>query len=236
MKLADLRDVCAEALIMIEMQISVLRRGHCETPEEEVWCKLLLADLTLLRAELNDHIGALQSILTVCTAVTTGRYLQDWQQCTRWAGQCEGCTSAEACDSFDDREPYTVIDAYLSELSPLSDFARRWILFQEPYQRQRRAMMFGPEGLFGGRKVVMYQDNGSGGLKPMSDEDAVAAMAARNALTDAKNASMALRLDQYALNLERLRYLCTVKGDLQEMAAIIETGMPPQVRSTMVPS
>jgi hypothetical protein len=150
----------------------------------------------------------------------------------RWAGHCDGCTSPDACDGFDAREPYAVIASRLSELSPLSDFARQWILYQEEYQRQRRDLMFGPKGLFGGSKIVAYADDGSGVLKPMSAEDSVAALAAHNAQEDAKNSSMALRLDQYDLNLERLAYLCRVKGDLQEMAAIIENGMPPQVRPT----
>ena len=236
MKLADLRNVCAEALLVIHSQISLLRRGHDATPEEEVRCKLALADFTLLRDDLKEHIGALASILTVCKAVAAGRYLEDWQQCTRWSGHCHGCTSQKTCDNFDAREPHSVIASQLSELSPLSDFARRWILFQEPYQRQRRELVFGPEGLVGDSTIVLYQDDGSRVLKPMSEEDAATAMTAHDAREDAKNASMALRLDQYDLNLERLAYICTVKGDLQEIAAIIEGGMPPQVRPVMMPS
>jgi hypothetical protein len=236
MKLKDLRNVCAETELMIHTQIDLLRQGHYQTLEEDIRGKVMLADFMLLKAELRDHIGALESILTVCKAVAAGRYLEDWQQCARWAGQCQGCTSPEACDSFDSREPYTVIASQLSELSPLSDFARQWILYQEEYQRQRRDLIFGPEGLFGGSKIVTYADDGSGVLKPLSEKDSAAALAAHDAREDRKNASMALRVDQYDLNLERLAYLCRVKGDLQEMAAIIERGMPPQVRPPMVPS
>ncbi len=235
MKLADLRDVCAEAEIMIYTQISLLRQGHCETLEEEVKSKLMLADFMLLKDELKEHIGALESILTVCNAMAAGRYLEDWQQCRRWSGDstCHGCTSTEQCEAFDPRDPHAVMASQLSDLSPLSDFARQWILYQEEYQRQCRDLMFGPEGLFGGSKIVTYDDDGSDVLKPMSAEDSVAALAAHNAQEDAKNASMALRLDQYDLNLERLAYLCRVKGDLQEIAAIIEGGMPPQVRPSI---
>jgi hypothetical protein len=236
MKLQDLRNVCAEAELIIHTQITLLRQGHVETLEEEVRGKLVLADFMLLKAELRDHIGALESILTVCKAVAAGRYLEDWQQCTRWSGHCDGCTAPEACDGFDGREPHTVIASQLSELSPLSHFAREWIRYQEPYQRQRRDLLFGPNGLFGGAKIVMYQDNGSGVLKPLSKEDSAAALAAHDAQEDAKNESMVLRLEQYDLNLERLAYLCRVKGDLQEIAAIIEGGMPPQVRPVIMPS
>jgi hypothetical protein len=236
MKLADLRNVCAEAELMIHAQINLLRHGHYQMLEEEVRSKVMLADFLLLKDELKEHIGALESILTVCKAVAAGRYLEDWQQCARWSDRCQGCTSAEACDGFDGREPHSVIASQLSELSPLSDFAREWIRYQEGYQRRRRDLLFGPEGLFGGAKMVMYQDDGSGTLKPPSEEDSAAALAAHHAQEDAENESIALRLEQYELNRERLAYLCRVKGDLQEIAAIIEHSMPPQVRPVMMPS
>lgn len=236
MKLEDLRIVCAETELMIHTQLSLLRQGRCKTLEEEAPYKLMLAEFTLLKAELKEHNGALESLLTVCKAVAAGHYLEDWQQCARWAGQCQGCTALEACDAFDGREPHTVIASQLPELSPLSDFAREWIRYQEHYQRQRRDLVFGPEGLFGGAKIVMYQDEGSGVLKPMSAEASAAALAAHDAQEDAKNESMGLRLEQYDLNRERLAYLCRVKGDLQEMATIIEHGMPPQVRPEIMPS
>jgi len=236
MKFKELRNVCAETELIILTQVDLLRHGHDQTPEEDVRGRLMLADFILLKAELRDHVGTLESILTVCKAVADGRYLEDWQQCTRWAGQCQGCTSPEACDGFDGREPRTVIASRLSELSPLSDIAREWIRDQEPFQRQRRDLLFGPEGLFGSTEIVMYQDDGSGVLKPMSEADAAAARAAHDAREDATNESMASRVDQYHLNLERLAYLCRVKGDLQEIAAIIESGMPPQIRPPIVAS
>jgi hypothetical protein len=120
------------------------------------------------------------------------------------------------------------------ELSPRSDFSWKWILFQEQYQRARREQVFGSGGLFGGSKIVMYQDDGLGVLRPVSDEDAATAWAAQDAQEDAHNESLALRLDQYELNRDRLVYLCTVKEDLRDVAAIIEGGMPPQVRPGIV--
>jgi hypothetical protein len=234
MKLKDLQGVCGEAKLMIHMQINILCRGEYGTPEEEIRCKLMLADFTLLKAELKEHIAALESILTVCKAAAAGRYIEDRQQCTRWLKQCDGCASAEQCDNFDGRDPHSVIAARLSELSPLSDFARKWILFQEQYQRQRRDLISGPGGLFGDAKIVMYQEavseDGEKVLVPMSDEESAAGIAQRDTQEDAQNESMARRLDQYELNRERPAYLCRIKGDLQEVAAIIEGGMPPQVR------
>jgi hypothetical protein len=236
MKFKELRNVCAETELIIHTPVNLLRHGHEQTPEEDVRGRLMLADFILLKAELRDHIGTLESILTVCKAVADGRYLEDWQQCTRWAGHCQGCTSPDACDGFDGREPHTVIASLLSELSPLSDVAREWIRYQGSYQRHRRDLLFGPEGLFGSAKIVMYQDDGSGILKPMGEVDAAAARAAHDAQEDATNESMASRVEQYDLNLERLAYLCRVKGDLQEIAAIIESGMPPHVRSPILGS
>jgi hypothetical protein len=240
MKLPELRQVCAETELMIEMQLNTLRHRRPKTVDAEVQSKLMLADFLLLKRELKEHIGALESILTVCQAVAAGRYLEEWQQCSRWAGTCHGCTAPEACDHFDGRDPHAVIASLLAELAPLSDAARRWILFQEDYQRQRRHFMFGPGGLFGDAQVVMYQEatgaDGEAVLVPMSAEASAAARARRDAQQDAANASVARRLDQYDLNRERLAHLCSVHGDLQEIAAIIEGGMPPQVRQEIVPS
>ena len=240
MKLQELREVCAEAELMIEMQLTTLRRGPQETLDAEVQSKLMLADFILLKRELRDHIDSLESILTVCQAVAAGRYLEDWQQCTRWGGTCQGCTDLDACDHFDARDPHAVIASLLAELAPLSDAARRWIRFQEDYQRQRRQLMFGPGGLFGDATLVMYQEvtneDGEAVLVPMHADEVALAKAQRDAHQDATNVSVARRLDQYDLNRERLAHLCRVHGDLQEIAAIIEGGMPPQVRQEIVPS
>jgi hypothetical protein len=73
-------------------------------------------------------------------------------------------------------------------------------------------------------------------LKPASDRKSVTALAACNAKQDAANGSIALRLDRYALNRARLGPLCIVKGDLQEIAVIVESGMPPQVKPGSVES
>jgi hypothetical protein len=240
MKLKELRQVCAEAELMIEMQLTTLRRGSQETVDAEVQSKLMLADFLLLKHELKEHIGTLDSILTVCQAVAAGRYLEEWQQCSRWAGTCHGCTAPEACDHFDDRDPHAVIASLLDELAPLSDLARQWIVYQEEYQRQRRHLVFGPGGLFGDATLVMYQEvtseDGEAVLVPMNADEAATARAQRDAHQDATNASVARRLDQYDLNRERLAHLCRGHGDLQEIAAIIEGGLPPQVRREIVPS
>jgi hypothetical protein len=236
MKLKDLRDVCGEAELMIHLQLSVLRRGSGQAPEEDVRSKLLLAEFVLLKAELRAHIGALEAILAVCQAVAAGRYREDWQQCARWAGQCEGCSAPDACDNFDDREPHAVIAAQLAELAALSDFAREWILAQAPYQRQRRAWMFGPGGVFQGTTPVTEAADGASVYRPLPAEEAARLRAARDAQMDRQNESMARRLDQYELNRERLAHLCRVQGDLHEIAAIIDTGMPPQVRPGIVSS
>ena len=134
-----------------------------------------------MKLELKEHIGALETNLTVCQTVDVGRYLEDCQQCTRWAGPCHGCTAPEACDNFDGRAPHAVIASLLAELTPLSEVARQWILFQENYQRQRRHLLFGAGGLFGDAPVVMYHEatgeDDKTVLVPMSAEASAAAMA-----------------------------------------------------------
>jgi hypothetical protein len=237
MKLTDLQDVADEAELAIRMCSMQARRGTCRTDDEEGKLYWIIGRCTVLRDELKEHIRSLERILRVCKAVKQGRYLDAWQRCTRWGQPCaHACTSDEWCDGFDARDPYTVIAAELSEIKPLSEPLRGWILLQWEMQRSRRERMFGPKGLFGGRKIVMYQDDGSGVLTPMSEDDSAAALAAHEARQDAKNESRALRLEQYDLNLQRLADLCRVQGDLQEIAAIIEGGMPPQVRPAIAPS
>jgi hypothetical protein len=49
MKLKELRQVCAEAELMIQMQINTLRQVPQETMAAEVRCKLMLADFMLLK-------------------------------------------------------------------------------------------------------------------------------------------------------------------------------------------
>jgi hypothetical protein len=233
MKLGELQDVCQEAELMIDMCSIQIRRRRCEIEEEQLRLYWLIGHYTLRRDELNEHIHTLERILQMCEAVKQRRYPEDWQRCTRLSSKysCEhACMSSERCDGFDERDAHTVIAEALSELEPFSNPLRGWILYQFQMQRRRRELICGPDGLLGDAKIVIYGDDGSGVLKPMSDEEASAAMAQQDAKEDAENEAMALRIDQYELNRQRIVHLCEVKGDLQEVAAIIEGGMPPQVR------
>jgi hypothetical protein len=98
-------------------------------------------------------------------------------------------------------------------------------------------MIFGPGGIFGDAKLMIHdtveRPDGTTAMVPMSEEDAAQAMAQHHAKDDAANESMAMRIDQYALNFERSRHLCEAKGDLQDIAAMIKDGLPPQVRSDL---
>jgi hypothetical protein len=105
MNLNELQELYHEADLIISLKIDSLLQEEYRTLGEKVSRKLELADLMLMTAELKQHIDALKSILTVCQAVAAGRYLEDWQQCTQWKGDCAGYTSREQCGIFDAREP-----------------------------------------------------------------------------------------------------------------------------------
>jgi hypothetical protein len=78
----------------------------------------------------------------------------------------------------------------------------------------------------------MYTQGEDGGYVPMNDEDSAAALAAYDARQDIANASMALRVEQYELNLQHIRRICETKGDLQAVVRVIEEGMPPTIRQS----
>jgi len=113
---------------------------------------------------------------------------------------------------------------------------RAWIEAQLPLQRGMRERIWGEDGIFGGAKLVPYAADEDGVLHPVSEEDAKAAMAKHDAEEDRANESIALRVDQYALNLEQIRRICQAHGDLQAVVTIITEGLPPQLRQLVSPS
>jgi hypothetical protein len=239
MKLAELQDVCDEAELMIDICSRQVRGSSCETNQDEEKLYWIIGYCTVLRDELHEHIRTLERILRVCEAVKQGRYLEDWQRCNRvsMTFQCtHACMSTEQCNGFDARDPYTVIAKDLAELEAFSEPLRRWIVYQQDMQRSRRKLIFGPDGLFGRAKLVRYEHDGSGVLKPVHEEDAGPMWATEDAKEDAKNESMGLRLDQYELNIQRIAQIFAVNGHVGEIAIIIETGVPPQVRTAIVAS
>jgi hypothetical protein len=236
MKLKELRSVAGEACLIEHILIMKLRRDGCETELETLHCKLGLADISLLQAEIKEHKGTLEQILTICETVGKGRYLEDWQRCSsRLPGYtCEhACTSSEQCDGFSDNDPYQAILFQLDELPPMTDELKRFIVAQLDLQRSRRELLHGPDGILGGAKFVMHTENDEGVLVPMSEEESAAAMAAYEAQEDTKNESMGLRVHQYELNLQHIRRLCETRGALTEVVSIIEDGMPPTLRQPL---
>jgi hypothetical protein len=233
MKIEELKKMSGETLLTTEMLTTQLRRCVDETSEKVLRMKLMLADFTVLRRELKDHIEALEDILKVCEAVAQGRYLEDCQRCHWGEHHCEyQCTRRdEHCDSFDDRDPYdNILSWFEDDLVPFSAMLRHWITAQVDLQRKRREAMWGKDGLFGNSKLVMYQQDDDGVMRPMTDEESQAAMATRDAKEDTSNQSMAMRVDQYELNLQHIRRICRAKGDLREVAAIINDGLPPTIQ------
>jgi hypothetical protein len=53
--------------------------------------------------------------------------------------------------------------------------------------------------------------------------------AAYDAEQNRQHESVANRVEQYELNLERIRVICRQGGSLQEVAMLITEGLPPQV-------
>jgi hypothetical protein len=234
MKLKELREVCGEAFFMVHVFTMRLRQGECETELETLRCKLGLADVSLLLAEIKEHKGTLEQILTICEAVAKGRYLEDWQRCREPLKPCEhACTSSEQCDGFSDHNPYQAILFQLDELRPMTDDLKQFIVAQLDLQRSRRAFLHSPDGPLGGVRFVMYDKNEEGVLVPISEEESAAAMAAYDAREDTKNESMGLRVEQYELNLQHIRRICQTRGALTEVVSIIEEGMPPTLRQPL---
>jgi hypothetical protein len=241
MKLKELREVSAEAMLMSDMCSSIVRAGNCKTEQDVSNATWAIGQAVLLHDELREHIGALENILKICEAVKQGRYLEDWQRCHWGEYRCEhACTSSDQCDGFTPDPPYTAITYWLSELKPFSEALRGWILYQLQLQRSKRNLLHGPGGLFEGAKLITYttveHDDGTTEMMPLSEEDAAKMWSELDAKEDAEHESMGLRVDQYELNLERIRHLCAVKGDLQEIVAIITDGLPPKIVQDISPS
>jgi hypothetical protein len=232
MKLKELQDVQRHIEIAIyTMIIHLCRYGHDEgvDPRQAMEWRLTLAAYILVEAELDDHIRGLESVLEVCAATAKGRYLEDWQRCSRWSREprAHGCTSAERCDGFDERTPYRAISDALEALSPLSNPLQRWIMAQLDLGRGKREAMY---RLFDGVDMVKM------GADDPPERETLMEVWAEEDKEDTRNGSMALRVDQYELNLVRIKQICQVQGDLQEVVTLITEGMPPQIGSDMMPS
>jgi hypothetical protein len=238
MKLKELRDVSTEAFMIVHLSTSLLRRRNYETEAHAFNLKLGLAEAALLHAEAKEHIGVLESGLEICEAVARGRYLEDRQRgCARWGSGCRyACTSQEDCENFDERDPYTAIRSLLDELEPFTEGLRSFIVAQGHLQRSRRQAIWGEGGLFGGATIVMHTQDEDGVLHPMSEEESKDALAMHDADKDRANESMALRVDQYDLNLGHIRRICHERGDLREIVTIINDGLPPTLRQPISPS
>jgi hypothetical protein len=147
MTLKELRKVAGEACFMVHILTMRLRRQACETELEVLQWKLGLADVSLLQAEVREHTGTLEQILTICEAVAKGRYLEDWQRCRAPMTPCEhACTSSDQCDGFSDHDPYEAVLFQLDELLPMTDDLKRFIVAQLDLQRSRRKLIRGPDG------------------------------------------------------------------------------------------
>jgi hypothetical protein len=244
----ELGEVASNALLFQRMCSTMARQtrptADGEVSAEEitklVW---MVGHATVLHDELQAHLGALDHIVAICDAVQRGRYLEDYLGChCHWGewGWERACTSIAECVEFAEDGPYAGIAYWLSECAPFSASLRDWILSQWDLQRSRRALLHGPEGLFAGAKVQMCrmveQADGTQAQVPMDAEEAAQVMASRDAKEDTANESIGLRIDQYALNLERMQRICQDHGDLQEIVTIICDGMPPQLRRPVSPS
>jgi hypothetical protein len=142
MKLKELHDVLLATRTPIELFTNMLRWGECRSEEEAFHHRLQLAGFVTIKADLQDHIQALEQILEICEAVAKGRYLEDRQRCHWQDHTCEyACTRPnEHCDSFDDRPPHQAILGWLDDCHPLRDIVRGWIVAQgEVQQKMQKA-------------------------------------------------------------------------------------------------
>jgi hypothetical protein len=226
MKLKELEKVLVHTELPIIVFTNRLRWGQCESEQEVFEHRLQLADYVTIKADLEDHVYAMQGILEVCEAVAKGRYLEDRQRCDWGDHRCKyQCTRPdEHCDGFDDRDPHTAILGYLEDLHPLRGDVRHWIISQLGLHQGLREAT---DHLFGDKRK-MYEvgvdEDGNDVLVEMSSDEATASNAKHAAEEDCQHESMALQVDQYELNLQRIRQLCVIKGDLQEIASIMGVG------------
>jgi hypothetical protein len=120
-------------------------------------------------------------------------------------------------------------------MNPLRDRVKEWILAQGGVQQGLR------EGLrrffpIGNVYEISEDAEGNSVMKALTPEEWQAKEAAHDAKEDRKHESVANRVEQYELNLERIRVICQQEGSLQEVATLITEGMPPQLRQPISPS
>jgi hypothetical protein len=134
--------------------------------------------------------------------------------------ECE----AEHCDSFDDRPPHTAILGWLDECRLLRDIVKQWIVAQGDMQQKMRV---GIRQFFPDLKTYQVGEDQDGNtvMAEMTRED----HAAYDAQQNRQHESVAQRVEQYELNLVRIRVICHQGGSLQEVATLITEGLPPQV-------
>jgi hypothetical protein len=125
---------------------------------------------------------------------------------------------------FDDRPPNTAILGWLDDCRPLREIAKAWIIAQGEMQQKMHA---GFRQFFADAKTyqVGEDEDGNTVMAEMTPE----AQAASDAEQNRQHESMAQRVDQYELNLDRIRVICQQGGSLQETATLITEGLPPQV-------
>jgi hypothetical protein len=243
MKLQELKDVKRALELPILLATNRLRWGECDDADDATQMIYQLANAVTCKADLHDHIVALEAIVEICATVAKGRYLEDHQRChgTDRNGPyaCEhACQDEETanCEMFDARDPHTAILGWLEDLRPFREDVRRWIEAQLPMHRGLRDAMWGPEGLFGGSTLVGYAVDDDGVSRRLSDKEINASQAERDAKEDRAHEAMANRIDQYELNLDHIRRICEVQGDLHAVATMITEGFPPQLRQSVSPS
>jgi hypothetical protein len=225
-KLMELQDVLFETKMPILLLTNQLRWGECESEEAAFHAQLMLADFITIQADLKAHIAALEQILQICEAVATGRYLEDCQRCHWGDHHCEyACTSNERDDGFDDRTPHAAILAWLDNCRPLRAMVKDFIVAQGPMpQKMREGLrMFFPD--LKTYKVREDQDGHTVMAEMTPDDQAV-----YDAEQIRQHASVAQRVEQYELNLQRIRLICQQQGLLTEIITLITEGMPPQIR------
>jgi hypothetical protein len=221
MNLAELQEVLSETRMAIMLFTNRLRWGEVLSELQALEERLKLAEFVIMQADLKDHVNALKRVLRICDAVAKDRYLEDCQRCHLLEeARCEhACTTDEDCDAFDDRDPHTAILEWLEDLRPLGPIVQAWVRAQLPVQQKLRE---GLREFFPDLKTYKIGETADGQkvMAEMTDLDRQFS----DAEEDAARAAMAGSVDQYPLNLERIRHICQEKGDLAEVAIIIRAG------------
>jgi hypothetical protein len=226
MTLKELQDVLLQTHHPLLLLSNRVRWDECRSEDEKVQTLFILGEFVTVKDDLKDHVSALKQLLEICEAVAKGRYLEDRQRCNWGEHRCEyACTQPdEHCDSFDDRTPYATILDSLDECRPLRLLVKEWIVQQGGLQQ---AMREGIRQFFPDLKHynIGVDTEGNQHMEEMDEED----FAAYDAEQKRQHESVVNRVEQYELNLERIRVICRQQGSLPEVAALITEGMPPQV-------